>query len=75
MTKKNIKAINHKISPGGYRSKFSFFKNKIMKYDNKSSESKLIEEKYGRLIGDKYDPVKFLNNHAVRTNNLPILNL
>ena len=73
--KKNIKEINYKVSPGGYKSKFSFFKNKILKYNNKSSESKLIKEKYGRYIGDQYDPVKFLNDHGVRTNNLPILNL
>ena len=46
-----------------------------MKYDNKSFESKLIKEKYGRFIGDQYDPIKFLNNHGVKTNNLPILNL
>ena len=73
--KKNIKEINYKISPGGYRRRFSIFKNKVMKYDNKSLESKLVKEKYGRYIGDQYDPVKFLNNHGVKTNNLPIFNL
>ena len=46
-----------------------------MKYDNKSLESKLVEEKYGRFIGDQYDPVRFLNNNGLKTNNLPILNL
>ena len=73
--KKNIKEINHKISPGGYRRRFSIFKNKIMRYDNKSLESKLVKEKFGRFIGDEYDPVKFLNYHGVKTNNLPILSL
>lgn len=73
--KKNIKEINHKISPGGYRSKFSIFKNKVIKYDSKSSESKLVAEKYGRYIGDKQDPLKFLHNNGVKTDNLPILDL
>ena len=73
--KKNIKEINYKISPGGYIGRFSIFKDKVMKYDNKSLESKLVHEKYGRFIGDQHDPLKFLNNHGVKTNNLPILNL
>ncbi len=73
--KKNIKEINYKISPGGYRRRLSFLKNKVMKYDNKSLESKLVLEKYGRFIGDQYDHVKFLNDHGLNTNNLPILNL
>ena len=57
--KKNIKEINYKISPGGYRGRFSIFKKKILKYDNKSFEGKLIIEKYGRFIGDQYDPLSF----------------
>ena len=73
--KKNLKEINYKISPGGYRRRFSIFKNKVLKYNKKSLESKLVEKKYGRFIGDQYDPIKFLNNHGVNTNNLPILNL
>ena len=73
--KKNIKEINYKISPGGYIGRFSIFKDKVMKYNNKSLESKLVNEKYGRFIGDQHDPLKFLNNHGVKTNNLPILNL
>ena len=73
--KKNIREIDYKIYPGGYRKKFSFFKSKVLKYDKKSLESKLVEEKYGRIIGDQYDPVKFLNNNGLNTNNLPILNL
>ena len=73
--KKNIKEIDYKIYPGGYRRKFSLFKRKVIKYDNNSSESKLVKDKYGRFIGDQYDPVKFLNNNGLNTNNLPILNL
>ena len=73
--KKNIKEINRKVYPGGYQRKISIFEKKILKYDNQSLESKLVKEKFGRFIGDQYDPIEFLKNNGVKTNNLPILKL
>ena len=73
--KKNIKEINRKVYPGGYQRKISIFEKKVLKYDNQSLESKLVKEKFGRFIGDQYDPIEFLKNNGVKTNNLPILKL
>ena len=48
---------------------------KIKEYNINSLENKLVKEKYGRFIGDQYDPLDFLKKNGLETNNLPILNL